>query len=236
MSTSPAGIGARGSVTGRPHSVLDQAAPAPRWPEQSHRHLTARRDPHHHPCPYPDADAGLAAGGAAGPCPKGCPLLVLTRRRTADDLEGRKQLLATTQHAIAEREPLAGDMAAKAQAAKDRLVRVAGRGDCRTGADHPQGLPPSQRHHRGPDAALRAGLRDCQRWRSLVAANERRTGLAHQGCGEGRGEEAASAAGEAMSRIVTYVHAREEHLDLGRLRINSRLPILRPRQVRRDRQ
>jgi hypothetical protein len=182
MSTSPAGIGPRGSVTGRPHSVLDQAAPAPRWPEQSHRHLTARRDPHHHPCPYPDADAGLAAGGAAGPCPKGCPLLVLTRRRAADDLEGRKQLLATTQHAIAER------------------------GDCRTGADDPQGLPPSQRHDRGPDAALRAGLRDCQRWRSLVAANERRTGLAHQGGGEGRGEEAASAAGEAMSRIVTYVH------------------------------
>ena len=42
----------------------------------------------------------------------------------ADDVEGHKQLLAATQHAIAEREPLAADTAAKAQAAKDRLVRV----------------------------------------------------------------------------------------------------------------
>jgi hypothetical protein len=42
----------------------------------------------------------------------------------ADDLEGHKQLLATTQDAITEREPLAADTASKAQAARDRLVRV----------------------------------------------------------------------------------------------------------------
>jgi hypothetical protein len=42
----------------------------------------------------------------------------------ADDIEGHKGLLATAQKAIAEREPLAADTAAKAQAAKDRLARV----------------------------------------------------------------------------------------------------------------
>ena len=42
----------------------------------------------------------------------------------ADDIEGQKGLLATAQKAIAEREPLAADTAAKAQAAKDRLARV----------------------------------------------------------------------------------------------------------------
>ena len=42
----------------------------------------------------------------------------------ADDLEGHKGLLATAQRAIAEREPVAADTAAKAQAAKDRLARV----------------------------------------------------------------------------------------------------------------
>ncbi len=42
----------------------------------------------------------------------------------ADDIEGRKGLLASTQRTITEREPLAADTAAKAQAAKDRLARV----------------------------------------------------------------------------------------------------------------
>jgi hypothetical protein len=42
----------------------------------------------------------------------------------ADDIEGHKGLLASTQRAIAAREPLAADTAAKAQAAKDRLARV----------------------------------------------------------------------------------------------------------------
>ena len=42
----------------------------------------------------------------------------------ADDLEGHKGLLATTQRAIGEREPVAADAATKAQAAKDRLARV----------------------------------------------------------------------------------------------------------------
>jgi hypothetical protein len=42
----------------------------------------------------------------------------------ADDLEGHKGLLATTQRAIGEREPAAADAATKAQAAKDRLARV----------------------------------------------------------------------------------------------------------------
>ena len=41
-----------------------------------------------------------------------------------DDIEGHKGLLASAQRAIAEREPLAADTAAKAQAAKDRLARV----------------------------------------------------------------------------------------------------------------
>jgi hypothetical protein len=42
----------------------------------------------------------------------------------AEQVEGNKKLLATAQKAIAEREPLAADTAAKAQAAKDRLARV----------------------------------------------------------------------------------------------------------------
>jgi hypothetical protein len=42
----------------------------------------------------------------------------------ADDIEGHKGLLASTQQAIAAREPLAANTAAKAQAAKDRLARV----------------------------------------------------------------------------------------------------------------
>ncbi len=42
----------------------------------------------------------------------------------ASDVEGHKELLATVQRAIAEREPLATDTSAKAQAAKDRLARV----------------------------------------------------------------------------------------------------------------
>jgi hypothetical protein len=42
----------------------------------------------------------------------------------ADDLEGHKGLLASTQRAIAEREPQATDTAEKAQAAKERLARV----------------------------------------------------------------------------------------------------------------
>ena len=42
----------------------------------------------------------------------------------ADGLEGDKKLVALKQRAIAEREPLAADTAAKAQAAKDRLARV----------------------------------------------------------------------------------------------------------------
>jgi hypothetical protein len=42
----------------------------------------------------------------------------------ADDIEGRKELLASMQRAIAAREPLAADTATKAQAAKDRLARV----------------------------------------------------------------------------------------------------------------
>lgn len=41
-----------------------------------------------------------------------------------DDIEGHKDLLASAQRAIAEREPLAADTAAKAQAAKDRLARA----------------------------------------------------------------------------------------------------------------
>jgi hypothetical protein len=42
----------------------------------------------------------------------------------ADDTEGRKGLLASTQRAIAEREKASAETAAKAQAAKDRLARV----------------------------------------------------------------------------------------------------------------
>jgi hypothetical protein len=42
----------------------------------------------------------------------------------ADDINGHKGLLASTQQAIAAREPLAANTAAKAQAAKDRLARV----------------------------------------------------------------------------------------------------------------
>jgi hypothetical protein len=42
----------------------------------------------------------------------------------ADDIEGHKGLLASTQRAIAAREPLVADTRAKAQAAKDRLARV----------------------------------------------------------------------------------------------------------------
>jgi hypothetical protein len=40
----------------------------------------------------------------------------------AEDIEGHKGLLATTQRAIAEREPQAADTAEKAQAAKERLA------------------------------------------------------------------------------------------------------------------
>jgi hypothetical protein len=42
----------------------------------------------------------------------------------ADYIEGHKGLLASTQRAIEQREQLATDTAAKAQAAKDRLARV----------------------------------------------------------------------------------------------------------------
>lgn len=42
----------------------------------------------------------------------------------AEQIEGNKKLLGTAQKAITEREPLAADTAAKAQAAKDRLARV----------------------------------------------------------------------------------------------------------------
>jgi hypothetical protein len=48
--------------------------------------------------------------------------------------------------------------------------------------------------------------RDRQCWRSLVAANERRTGPAQKGGGEGGGEEVAPVAGEAMTRIVTSTY------------------------------
>jgi hypothetical protein len=41
-----------------------------------------------------------------------------------EQIEGNKKLLATAQRAIAEREPLAADTAAKAQAAKERLAKV----------------------------------------------------------------------------------------------------------------
>jgi hypothetical protein len=40
------------------------------------------------------------------------------------DVEGYKELLASAQWAIAQREPLAADAAAKAKAAKDRLAKV----------------------------------------------------------------------------------------------------------------
>jgi hypothetical protein len=42
----------------------------------------------------------------------------------AEQIEGNKKLLGTAQKAMTEREPLAADTAAKAQAAKDRLARV----------------------------------------------------------------------------------------------------------------
>ena len=54
----------------------------------------------------------------------------------ADDLEGHKGLLATTQRAIAEREPRTADTAKKAQAAKDRLSR-AERGEAVSGIGGP---------------------------------------------------------------------------------------------------
>jgi hypothetical protein len=41
-----------------------------------------------------------------------------------DDIQGQKELLSSVQRAIAAREPLAADTAAKTQAAKDRLARV----------------------------------------------------------------------------------------------------------------
>ena len=42
----------------------------------------------------------------------------------ADDIKGLKTLLAMAQTKIAEREPLAADTAAKAQAAKENLARL----------------------------------------------------------------------------------------------------------------
>ena len=42
----------------------------------------------------------------------------------AGDIEGRKKLLVSTQHAIAEGEPLMVDTAVRAQEAKDRLAKV----------------------------------------------------------------------------------------------------------------
>jgi hypothetical protein len=42
----------------------------------------------------------------------------------ADDIEGHRELLATTQRAIAARETKAAEVAAKAQAARDRLARA----------------------------------------------------------------------------------------------------------------
>ncbi len=78
-------------------------------------------------------------------------------------VEGHKELLALTQRTIAEREPLAADNAAKAEAAKARLAGGGGEGRDRQRhprADDPKGLSVDLRHDGGSVAALRASRRD----------------------------------------------------------------------------
>jgi hypothetical protein len=85
----------------------------------------------------------------------------------ADDIEGNKGLLASTQRAIAEREPLAADTAAKAQAAKDRLARVE-QGDDVAGI----GPPLTRKDILRITGMTEAKLRHCERVAGISAASE----------------------------------------------------------------
>ena len=149
----------------------------------------------------------------------------------ADDIEGHKTLLATAQTAIAEREPLAADTAAKAQAAKDRLARVE-KGEAVAGIGAPMTAQDLLRitgmTSRG--AALRARCRDRRGRRGLVAADDRRTATA-QGEGRKGGGQAAAPSGDRgwpMSDLYDYATDvaawAEQQAGLLRRRASGQLP------------
>ena len=81
------------------------------------------------------------------------------------DVEGHKELLATVQRAIAAREPLAADTAAKAQAAKDRLARVE-KGEAVAGIPAPMTRADLLRI----SGMTEARLRHCERVAGIAAA------------------------------------------------------------------
>ena len=83
------------------------------------------------------------------------------------DVEGHKELLATVQRAIAAREPLAADAAAKAQAAKDRLARVE-KGEAVAGIPAPMTRADLLRI----SGMTEAQLRHCERVAGIAAADE----------------------------------------------------------------
>jgi hypothetical protein len=85
----------------------------------------------------------------------------------ADQIEGNKELLASAQRAIAEREPLAADTAAKAQAAKDRLARVE-RGEAVAGVPAPMTRADLLRI----SGMTKAQLQHCERVAGIAAAGE----------------------------------------------------------------
>jgi hypothetical protein len=98
----------------------------------------------------------------------------------ADDIEGNKGLLASTQRAIAEREPLAADTAAKAQAAKDRLALVE-QGEAVAGIPAPMtradlltisGMTEAQLQHCQRVAGIAAAGEDW--WRLMIDEEQRR--------------------------------------------------------------
>jgi hypothetical protein len=98
----------------------------------------------------------------------------------ADDIEGHKTLLAMAQTKIAEREPLAADTAAKAQAAKDRLALVE-KGEAITGIPAPMtradllrisGMTEAQAQHCERVAGIAAAGEDW--WRLMIDEQQRR--------------------------------------------------------------
>ena len=150
----------------------------------------------------------------------------------ADDIEGHKTLLAMAQRKIAEREPLAADTAAKAQAAKDRLALVE-KGEAVAGIPAPMtraDLLEDLWHDGGPSAALRARCRDRRGRRGLVAADDRRTATAQGESREGGGQAAAPYGdrGWPMSDLCDYATDvaawAEQQAGLLRRRASGQLP------------
>jgi hypothetical protein len=85
----------------------------------------------------------------------------------AEQIDANKELLAKAQRAIAEREPLAADTASKAQAAKERLVRVE-KGETVAGI----GPPLTRKDVRKMTGMTEAQLRHCERVAGIGAAGE----------------------------------------------------------------